>query len=44
MERVSKTCHFELGQYRLALLNSPQEEAYEHLFKGLPNYLGLEEA
>ena len=44
MERVSKTCHFELGQYHLALLNSPQEEAYEHLFKDLPNYLGLEEA
>ena len=43
MERVSKTCHIRLGQYHLALLNSPQEEAYEHLFKGLPNYLGLEE-
>ena len=41
MERVSKMCHFKSGQYCLAL---PQEEAYKHLFKGLPNYLGLEEA
>ena len=38
----SKTCHYKLGQYHLALLNSPQEEAYEHLFKGLLSYLGLE--
>ena len=44
MERVSKMCHFKLGQYHLALLNSPQEEAYRHLFEGLPTYLGLEEA
>ena len=44
MERVSKTCHFKLGQCHLALLNSPQEDAYEHLLKGLPSYLGLEEA
>ena len=35
MERVSKTCHFNLGQYCLALLNSPQEEAYKQLFEGL---------
>ena len=32
METVSKTCHLKLGQYHLALLNSPQGEAYEHLF------------
>ena len=44
MERVSKMCHSKLGQYHLALLNSPQEEAYEHLFEGLPGHLGLEEA
>ena len=44
LERVSKTCHYKLGQYPLALLNSPQKEAYEHLFEGLPSYLGLEEA
>ena len=41
METVSKMCHFKLGQYHLALLNSPQEDAYKHLFKGLLNYLGL---
>ena len=35
METVSKTCPFKTGQYHLALLNSPQEEAYEHLFVGL---------
>ena len=35
METVSKTCLFKIGQYHLALLNSPQEEAYEHLFKAL---------
>ena len=35
METVSKTCHFKLGDYCLALLNSPQKEAYEHLFKDL---------
>ena len=35
MEAVFKTCLFEIGQYHLALLNSPQEEAYKHLFRGL---------
>ena len=40
---VSKMCHFKLGQYHLAPLNSPQEEAYKHLFEGLLSYLGLEE-
>ena len=34
-ETVSKTCLFKIGQYCLALLNSPQEEAYEQLFEGL---------
>ena len=29
METVSETCLFEIGQYYLALYNSPQEEAYE---------------
>ena len=33
METVSKTCPFKIGQYCLALLNSPQEEAYEHLLE-----------
>ena len=42
METVSKMCPFKLGQYHLALLNSPKEEAYEHLFRGLHNSLGLE--
>ena len=32
-----------LGQYCLALFNSPQKEAYKHLFKGLLSFLGLEE-
>ena len=41
METVFKMSHFKLGQYHLALLNSPQKEAYEHLFKGLLSYLGL---
>ena len=27
---VSKMCHFKVGQYDLALLNSLQKEAYEH--------------
>ena len=36
LETVSKACLFEIGQYHLALLNSPQEEAYEHPFGGLP--------
>ena len=31
METVSKMCLFKIGQYHLALLNSPQEKAYEHL-------------
>ena len=35
IKTVSKTCDFRLAQYRLALLNSPQEEAYEHLFEKL---------
>ena len=35
METVSKMCLFKIGQYPLALLNSPQEEAYEYLFRGL---------
>ena len=35
METVSKTCHFKLEQYCLALLNSPEEEAYKLLFEGL---------
>ena len=32
---VSKMCLFKIGQYHLALLNSPQEEAYKQLFEGL---------
>ena len=44
MVRVSKTCHFKLGQYHLALFNSPQKEAYKHLLEGLPGYLDVEEA
>ena len=35
METVSKMCLFKIGQYHLALHNSPQEEACEHLFGGL---------
>ena len=35
METVSKACLFEIGPHHLALLNSPQEEAYEHLFRDL---------
>ena len=34
LETVSKMCLFKIGQYILALLNSPDEEAYEHLFRG----------
>ena len=34
MKTVSKMCLFKIGQYHLALLNSPQE-AYDHLFRGL---------
>ena len=34
MKTVSKMCHFKLGQYHLALLNSPEKEAYKHLFEG----------
>ena len=29
METVSKMCLFKIGQYHLALLNSPPREAYE---------------
>ena len=35
METVFKMCIFEIGQYCLALLNSPHEGAYECLFRGL---------
>ena len=35
METVCKMCLFKIGQHSPALLNSPQEEAYEHLFRGL---------
>ena len=42
LETVSKMCHLKLGQYHLALLNSPHEEAYEHLYRGLLHSLGLE--
>ena len=35
METVYKARLFKIGQYCLALLNSPQEEAYEYLFGGL---------
>ena len=41
METVSKVCLFKIGQYHLALLNSPQEEAYKYLCRGLLIYLGL---
>ena len=34
-------CLFKIGQYHLALLNSPQEEACGNLFEGLLVYLGL---
>ena len=34
MENVSKKCLFKIEQYHLALLNSPCEGAYEHLFRG----------
>ena len=40
MDTVSKTCLFKIGKYHLALLNSPWEEAYKHLFGGLLAYLG----
>ena len=40
-EAVSKTCLLKIGQYHLALLNSPQGEACEHLFEDLLAYLGL---
>ena len=42
METVSKTCLFTIGQYHLALLNFPQEEAYEHLFRCLIAELHLQ--
>ena len=35
METVSKMCLLKIGLYCLALLNSPHEEAYKHLFRGL---------
>ena len=35
IDTVYKTSPFKIGQYCLALLNSPHEEAYEHLFRGL---------
>ena len=35
METVFKMCFFKIGQYHFALLNSPHEEAYEHLFGDL---------
>ena len=41
METVSKKCFFKIGPYHLALFNSPQEEAYKHLFGGLLVNLGL---
>ena len=42
METVSKMCLFKIGQHHLALPNSPQKEAYEHLCGGLLFiYLGL---
>ena len=34
MENVCKTCPFKIGQYHLALLSTPHEEAYKHLFRG----------
>ena len=42
MDTVSKMCHFKLGQDHLALLNSPQGEAYEQLLRDLLNSLALE--
>ena len=41
MNTVSRMCHLKLGQYHLAR-NSPQGEAYKHLFRDLLNSLGLE--
>ena len=35
METVFKTCPFKIRQNHLALLNSPNGEAYEHLCGGL---------
>ena len=35
MGNWSKTCLFEVGQHHLALLTSPQGEAYEQLFGDL---------
>ena len=32
---VSRMCLFKIGQYCLALLNSPAQKAYEYLFEGL---------
>ena len=33
-ETVSKMCLLKIEQYCLALLNSPQKEAYEKVFEG----------
>ena len=38
---IHTACLFKIGQYCLSLLNSPQGEACEHLFKGLLVYLAL---
>ena len=35
METVSKMYVLKIGQYHLALLNSPHEQAYKHLFRDL---------
>ena len=34
-ETVSQVCLFKIGQYCLALVNSPHKEAYKQLFGGL---------
>ena len=35
MKTVPNICLFKIGQYHLALLNSPQKEAYKHLLGGV---------
>ena len=35
VETVPRTYLFKIEQYHLAVLNSPQEEAYKHLLRGL---------
>ena len=40
METVSKTCHFRLEQYHLALLNSPKKKP-TNIFQRPSIYLGL---